>query len=118
VWSKIFGDSAEQRGFDAVVDAAGNVALAGKLAGKADFGGGPLTSVGGEDVFLVAFGSAGQYLYGMRFGEALNQWASSVAVDGVGRLVLGGRHQGTVDFGSGPHTSPQGPSIFLAKIAP
>jgi hypothetical protein len=118
VWSKIFGDSAEQHGFDVLVDAAGNVALAGKLAGKADFGGGPLTSVGGEDVFLVAFGGAGQYLYGMRFGETLNQWATSVAVDSVGSLVLGGRHQGKVDFGSGPLTSPQGSSIFLAKIAP
>jgi hypothetical protein len=52
LWSKRFGDAADQVG-SGIFDAAGNVILAGAFAGTVDFGVGPMTSAGGRDLFLA-----------------------------------------------------------------
>lgn len=52
-WAKRFGDAADQSGASLALDPAGNVVIAGKLAGSADFGGGALVSAGDYDIFLA-----------------------------------------------------------------
>lgn len=52
-WRRRFGDEASQRARAVGVDALGNAWIAGRFAGTLDFGGGPLMSAGGDDVFLV-----------------------------------------------------------------
>ncbi|MBW2734768.1 MAG: hypothetical protein JRH20_20465 [Deltaproteobacteria bacterium] len=54
-WSKLLGGSGRDEANDAVVDGMGNVIITGTFTDSADFGGGPLTSAGGEDIFLVKF---------------------------------------------------------------
>jgi hypothetical protein len=79
--------------------------LAGELAGSMDFGGGPLSSAGGSDVFLVELSPAGDQLFSRRFGDAgANQRAEAIAVDGQGNLLLGGVFDGSLDFGAGALT--------------
>jgi len=53
VWSKRFGDGANQALTSVVIDGQGRVLLAGAFAGVVDLGGGPLESAGGTDMFVA-----------------------------------------------------------------
>jgi hypothetical protein len=116
IWSKRFGDAGNQYGFSTAVDGAGNVFLTGEFDGSVDFGGGPLTSAGGSDIFLAKFDAAGNHIWSKRFGDADSQYGYSVAVDGAGNVFLSGAFFGSVDFGGGPLTSAGDSDIFLAKF--
>ncbi|MBW2456970.1 MAG: hypothetical protein JRI68_20820 [Deltaproteobacteria bacterium] len=56
LWSKRFGDAADQVGQSVVADSAGNAILTGYFMSNIDFGGGSLGSAGSYDVFLAKFG--------------------------------------------------------------
>jgi hypothetical protein len=118
VWSKRFGDAGDQTGTSLAVDGAGNVLLTGSFSGSVDFGGGPLTSAGGRDIFLAKFDTAGSHLWSKRFGDASDQHGYSVAVDGAGNALLTGYFYGSVDFGGGALLSAVFSDIFLAKFDP
>jgi hypothetical protein len=53
LWSKRFGDTGYQNATATAVDGAGNVLLTGNFVGTVDFGGGPLSSAGGYDIFVA-----------------------------------------------------------------
>lgn len=117
LWSKRFGDGVYQQGLSVAVNRSGDVFLAGYFFGTVDFGGGPLTSVGGGgDVFLAKFDGAGNHVWSKRFGDAVTQVGSSVAVDPLGSVLLAGYFEGTVDFGGGPLISAGNGDVFLAKF--
>jgi hypothetical protein len=119
LWSKRFGDSAFQQSSAASADASGNVLLAGILAGTADFGGGPLTSAGGQDVFVAKFDPSGNYLWAERFGDASDQLALGVAVDSSGDAAVAGQFAGTLAFGTTPAlVNTGGLSGFVAMLSP
>ena len=81
-----------------------------------DFGGGPLTSAGGPDVFVAKYTAAGAPLWARRAGSTGGDM-KAVAVDGQGNVVVTGYFQGTVDFGAGPLTSAGGYDIFVLKYS-
>lgn len=56
VWSQSFGGPDAQSPGGLAANAAGDVLMTGEFNETVDFGGGPLTSAGGIDVFLVKFG--------------------------------------------------------------
>lgn len=56
LWAKRFGDAKGQNALGIATDGPGNVLLTGILSGSVDFGGGPLVSAGGTDVFVAKFG--------------------------------------------------------------
>ncbi|HEY3169506.1 MAG TPA: hypothetical protein VGK08_00755 [Thermoanaerobaculia bacterium] len=99
------------------VDGQGNVVVAGSFERSVDFGGGNLTSAGGDDVFVAKFSSSGAYLWARRFGGSSDDFCESVTVDGAGDIVLAGYFNGSADFGSGLLTSAGGTDIFLAKYS-
>ncbi len=77
------------------MDAAGNVALTGCFDGVMNFGGGPLTSLGGDefvggDVFVAKLGADGAHRFSARYGDAAAQRGQSVAIDARGDLVVAG----------------------------
>jgi hypothetical protein len=117
-WAKRFGDGKDQRGLHVATDAASNVVVSGYVEGSVDFGGGLLTSAGGADVSLAKFDASGNLLWGKLFGDAGDQYGSSVAVDASGNVVMVGRFSETIDFGGGPLTSAGGTDIFVAKFDP
>ncbi len=119
LWSRSFGDSNREYGFDVTTDAAGNVILTGGFADDIDFGGGTLTSEGTMDVYLAKFDAGGNHLWSMRFGkgEWYQRHAHDVAVDDVGNVIFTGWYQNEIDFGGGPHISLGSMDIFLAKFA-
>lgn len=54
VWSRKFGDTGEVSPDGLTTDSAKNVIFAGRFAGKADFGGGPLTTADGDYDVVIA----------------------------------------------------------------
>ncbi|MCK6590299.1 MAG: SBBP repeat-containing protein, partial [Polyangiaceae bacterium] len=100
-WSKGYGDGAGQYVHGTAVDSAGNVLVTGSFAGTVDFGGGPLTSSGGNDVFVAKFDANGQHIWSKKFGAAQEQSGRSIATDAAGNVYVTGNFIGSVNFGGG-----------------
>ncbi len=89
----------------AVDQRSGDVIVAGAFHGEVSFGGPSLTSSGLRTSSWLACDGAGQHLWSRRFGGAWNDTANGVAVDGVGRIVLGGAsNSASIDLGKGDMT--------------
>jgi len=116
VWSKRFGDALYQVGYRVAVDASGNVIVTGDFQGTVNFGGGPLTGVGEMDIYVVKLDANGNHLWSKRFGDANDQWAESVAVDGSGSVIVAGYFHGTVDFGGDPLGCVGDYDIYVVKL--
>ena len=115
-WSQRFGGSDIDAGTSVVVDDSGSVYLMGTFRGTGDFGGGPLVSAGGSDIFLAKYDGSGIHQWSQRFGSTSNfDTGKSISVDGSGNVVLAGNFSETADFGGGPLVSSGGTDIFLAK---
>ena len=56
LWSKRFGGTSTDYGYGVAIDGAGNVLSTGYFQNSADFGGGPLTSAGRQDAFVLSLG--------------------------------------------------------------
>lgn len=117
VWSKQFGDANHQGANDAAVDSQGNIIIVGSFQGSINFGGGVLTSAGSSDLFVVKLDPAGNHLWSKRFGNALQQLDTRVAVDPADNVVLGLNQLGTIDFGGGPVTSAGGEDVVVVKLS-
>ena len=116
LWSKRFGDAAAQVGKAIAFGPNGEVIVAGDNAGTIDFGGGALTTAGGNDVVVASFDAGGTHLWSKQLGNNAAQVASSVAVDSAGSVALAITFAGTVDFGGGALTSAGGNDIGVAKL--
>src|SRR5262249_41632291 len=123
LWSGHFGgtmvnvDSASVAGV--AQDKSGNLIGVGWFKGTVNFGGGPVASVGSQDIFIVKFDSSGNYQWLKRFGSAgSSDQASGVALDSSNNIVVVGTFTGSVDFGSGPLASMGSSDVFLIKFSP
>jgi hypothetical protein len=102
IWSKRFGDAANQLGGEVAVDSTGDVYIAGAFSGTVDFGPGPMTSAGSTDIYVGKLASSnGAGLQAKRFGDASAQTAHAIAVDGANNVFLVGTYSGSADFGGG-----------------
>jgi hypothetical protein len=69
MWSQCFAGGLGSGGGTAVaVDPNGNILVTGNLYGTVDFGGGPLTSAGGFDIFVAQYTATGAHMWSKRFG--------------------------------------------------
>jgi hypothetical protein len=55
-----------------------------------DFGDGPLTSAGSGDIFVAKYSTTGAYQWAKRFGDVEQQYATAVAIDSSGNVVVAG----------------------------
>jgi|GEM_PF-1755085 len=118
-WSQRFGDSASQFGRGVAVDADdSSVVITGEFFGAVDFGGGWLTSQGGADIYLAKLSSNGLYQQARAYGDAADQFSTSIAVDSLHNVILTGNFNGSVDFGGGPLASTIGYDVFVAELSP
>jgi hypothetical protein len=118
LWSQRFGGTEGDAAHSVDTDGSGNVFVTGSFQGSADFGGGPLTSAGGRDMFVAKYDPNGNHIWSKRFGGVNHANASSLSVDGSGNVFVVGGFAGTADFGGGPLTSvPLGATdIFVAGM--
>lgn len=97
----------------------GNVLVAGFFKGAADFGGGPLASAGGADVFLAKLAPTGEHVWSKRFGDGSDQVVAAIASDVTGAVLVGGYFAGGIDFGGGLLLAESAMSdAFVAKFSP
>ncbi|MDC0669375.1 hypothetical protein [Nannocystis radixulma] len=103
-WAKQFGEAETQEANEIEVAADGTSVMVGSFESEADFGLGPLASLGDYDMFVAKFTPGGETMWVRSFGDIENQAGLGLAVDSAGRIaVVGGFYQ-TVDFGGGPLT--------------
>lgn len=117
VFAKRFGDFALQRAA-AVAAREGEIVLGGGFAGSVDFGLGNLLSNGGSDAYLARFDALGAPVWSKRFGNAVDQVVSDVALDDQGNVVVIGDFSGSIDLGGGTLMSAGGTDVFVAKFDP
>lgn len=117
LWSDSYGDTAEQIARGLASDSSGNIIITGYMRGSADFGGGPVTSAGSQDMFLAKFAGDGSHLWSDTFGDANDdQWGLTVTTDNLDNVIVAGWFEGTINFGGGYHASLGGRDVFLAKF--
>lgn len=99
---------------DVAVDAQGRALVAFNTAASADFGGG----VRGSGATVVTYTADGRAERALRIGRPEGDTdrveLTTLAVDGRGRLAVGGRYTGMVRFGGQTSTSTRQGSPFLA----
>ncbi len=118
LWSKRLSTaSGLDDGTSLAVDGQGNVIVGGTLYQTSDFGGGPLTSAGGGDIYLVKLTPAGAHVWSRRMGSTADDWVNGVAVDGQGNVTATGYFNGSVNFGGATLTSAGGKDIYLAQYS-
>lgn len=81
------------------VNGSNEVYVVGTFFNTMQFGASTLSALG-ADVFVAKYDANGQPLWARQMGGALNDHAISAAVDGLGRVHVGGFFQGTATFGS------------------
>jgi hypothetical protein len=114
--SRRFGGTDHDGGFCLGVDGGGNIVVTGYFDETADFGGGPLTSAGGADIFVARYSSVAVHIWSHRFGGPEADVGTGVYVDAADNVFLTGHFSGTVDFGGGGLTSAGFIDIFLARF--
>jgi hypothetical protein len=113
-WASMYGDDARGLGVD--VGATGDVAVAGAFKGTIDLGGGKLSGGGSNDtVFVALFDGQGKHAWSHAYGSGSAQ-GTAVAVDGKGKVILGGTFSGGINFGPSNITSAGGFDAFLVKL--
>ncbi|KYF51463.1 PE-PGRS family protein, partial [Sorangium cellulosum] len=120
LWSKRFGDGAEQYPFAVATDSSGNIVVAGEFAGTLNFGDDPstaLVSAGGRDLFVASLDAEGNHLFSKRFGDALDQYATAVSVTAEGEIVVLGVANGSINFSEDPAAALTGTGDSNAVIA-
>jgi hypothetical protein len=97
----------------------GDVLVAGTFEGAADFGGGAITPVGAQDLFVARYSGAGAYEWARDLGSARG-WVipTSITSASNGDVALSGYLGGTIDLGTGALTSTASSrSLVLADLA-
>jgi hypothetical protein len=92
--------------------------MAGTFEGSVDYGDGPLTSAGAQDIVVTRVDGQGAALWTRRFGGLDWDAAGAVAVEPGGSSYVTGTFGGTVDFGAGPLTARFNGDAFLLKLDP
>jgi hypothetical protein len=102
-WSRIFGSAALDSG-DRLVLSGTTLYVLGTFQRTIDFGGGPLTSAGGEDIIVLGLDAGtGAYVSARRYGNAGDDEATAIAADASGNVIIGGAFRGaSIDVGGGP----------------
>ena len=114
---RLFVGSGKAAPYTLTVTASGDVVIAGSLFGSADFGGGSMTALATNSIFIARYSACGEYVYAKLFGQTGSDWADSLTTDAVGNLYLFGEFSGVIDFGGGPLNVPQsGYNLFLAQL--
>jgi hypothetical protein len=118
VWSKIYKQCSFNSVSDATVDPNHNLLVVGQTMGSVDFGTGPITSNGSDDVVVAKIDNNGGGVWAKNFGDVKSQGSWGIASDSLGSVVIVGTNQGTIDFGGGPISAVGVVGGWAAKLDP
>lgn len=117
-WSRTFGGGKSDIGRAIAVDPNGEIVVVGHFAETVTFGGGALTAVGGEDIFVLKLDAAGNTLWTRAFGGAEDDEGLDVGIDSAGNVIFVAAFEGEVDFGGGALVGAGKKDLALVKLAP
>lgn len=112
IWLKNYGGANAEQPASVALDASDNIYVTGTFSGSADFGGGTLTSAGGDDVFALKLTSAGAFAWAKRFGGTNVDSAGGIAVRGS-KAYVAANFLGSVTVGTTTLTSAGSFDIML-----
>lgn len=118
VWNTGFSGNGVALAADIASDGSGSLYVCGTfIVASVDFGGGPVNGKGGEDIYLVKLGGAGELLWVKTFGGANKDFCRGVAGDGSGGVfMVGGFSSADLDLGGGVLPHGGGTDILLARF--
>ncbi|HEU0137242.1 MAG TPA: T9SS type A sorting domain-containing protein [Flavobacterium sp.] len=107
VWAKQFGGGGFDLGTGISTDNAGNVFITGVFEESVDFspGGGTLTSLGGQDIFILKLDAGGNFLWAKTVGGPGYEETTAIDTTPDGEVVLAGHFSEDADFDPGTGTS-------------
>ena len=109
------GGTGNDQGRALGIDGLGNVVLAATFDGTAVFGGQSLTSVGGVDVVLAQYSSAGVTNWVRRFGGSNADLVNGLAVNAAGEIVITGTFLRWISLGGTDLSGDGSTDVFIAK---
>jgi hypothetical protein len=116
VWSRSFGDSANQLSWLLAAAPDGELLVAGGFNGTIDFGDGMVTG-DVSDAFIARYDALGNFLWKKIYAGAAHQSVRSLVVDPEsGDILIGGLFHDTVDIGGGVWTSAGSADAFIARL--
>lgn len=125
LWARSFGGLGTDEIHDLRLQQNGDIVLLGALSDSVDFGGGPLLSAGGSDIFLATLDAQGGHLWSTRFGDAGDQFEPAsihnwltLDLDAIGDIYIGGALYGILDFGADGQLAADAikPDVFHVKF--
>lgn len=124
-WANKMGSSGTDVGKSIAVNAFGEVYTCGHFNGTVDFDPGTtsftLASSGLADIFVTKFDIGGYFVWAKKIGGTMDDFATGIAIDGAGNVLLTGYFNGTADFDPNAGTysltaAGTNPDIFVAKL--
>jgi hypothetical protein len=124
VWAKQIGGPNYDYARSITVTGTGKVYLTGYFAATADFDTGAgvynLTSTGSADIFVCKLDGNGALVWAKQMGGTSDDYAYSIALDGLENVYTTGLYQGTADFNPSASisnlTSAGSTDIFVSKL--
>lgn len=114
-----FGGSANDSAAAIKTGSDGSQYFTGQFGSSMQFGNTPLTSYGGQDIFLTKIDPSGTVLWAIQAGGPNDDWGEALALDAADNIYVTGMFYNSATFGSTdgknlPVTG-NGYTIFLAK---
>ena len=100
-WSKGFGGTSSDYGYDVATDAAGNVYVTGYFYYNIKFGTATLTSLGSYDAYVASFTSGGSHRWSKSFGSTSSDYGYGIDLDSKGNVYVTGMFYLSMDLGNG-----------------
>lgn len=115
VWARQAGGAGADFGQDIATDNAGNSVITGYFSGTANFNSTPLTSAGGDDLFVARYNAAGNLVWARRAGGTGSDIGHDIVLDGSGNSLITGEFAGTATFGTITLNSTGSSDVFVVK---
>lgn len=119
-WVKTFDGIYSDRDNGMTVDDEDNVYVTGGFIETADFGTTTLTSAGEEDIYVVKYDGAGNFLWVTQAGSVRGDRGNDIIQGSDGNMYITGEFRDSCNFGTVTDLdnfgNPSGRDIFVAKI--
>jgi hypothetical protein len=105
-WSRRFGGTGNEYGYDVEANGAGNLCVAGYFGATVSFGGASFTSSGNSDAFIARYDDKGAHVWSKALGGSSGDRGYAAGIDPAGNCYVLGTLVGSADLGGGPVAGP------------
>ncbi len=119
LWVETFDGESGSRDNDIAIDDENNLYVVGGFDGTRTFGTTSMTSIGGNDVFVVKYDQNGNFIWARRAGGSLDDRANGVTFSPDDHIYLTGEFRDKAGFGADSvnnNGGPNGKDIFVSRM--